>query len=126
MSFAPLLAHHVEINLFDILVIEPETMPEHAVLSAVSAVVIGFIVYGIRAAVRDLRTWLAGRRDLTRRAASPLDASRSWPPSATPRPTPRSLPLRSRTARPSRRSPVAWAAVAGEPTAASRPTTPRL
>ena len=39
-------------------------MPEHAVLAAVSAVVIGFIVYGIRAAVRDLRTWLAGRRDL--------------------------------------------------------------
>jgi len=64
MSFAPLLAHHVEINLFDILVIEPETMPEHAVLAAVSAVVIGFIVYGIRAAVCDLRTWLAGRRDL--------------------------------------------------------------
>ena len=37
---------------------------EHAVLAAVSAVVIGFIVYGIRAAVCDLRTWLAGRRDL--------------------------------------------------------------
>ena len=64
MSFAPLLAHHVEINLLDILVIEPESMPEHAVLAAVSAVVIGFTVYGIRAAVRDLRTWLAGRRDL--------------------------------------------------------------
>ena len=64
MPFAPLLAHHVEINLFDLIVIEPETMPEHAVLAAVSAVVIGFIVYGIRAAVSDLRTWLAGRRDL--------------------------------------------------------------
>ncbi len=64
MSFAPLFAHHVEINLFDILVIEPETMPEHAVLAAVTAVIVGFIVYGVRAAVRDLRTWLSGRRDL--------------------------------------------------------------
>jgi hypothetical protein len=64
VSFAPLFAHHVEINLFDLVVIEPETMPEHVVLAAVSAVIVGFIVYGIRAAVRDLRTWLAGRRDL--------------------------------------------------------------
>jgi hypothetical protein len=64
VSFAPLFAHHVEINLFDILVIEPETMPEHAVLAAVTAVIVGFIVYGIRAAVRDLRTWRASRRDL--------------------------------------------------------------
>ncbi len=64
MSFTPLFAHHVEINLFDILVIEPETMPEHAVLAAVTAVIVGFIVYGVRAAVRDLRTWLSGRRDL--------------------------------------------------------------
>jgi len=64
VSFAPLFAHHVEINLFDILVIEPETMPEHAVLAAVTAVIVGFIVYGVRAAVRDLRTWLSGRRDL--------------------------------------------------------------
>ena len=64
MSFPPLFAHHVEINLFDILVIEPETMPEHAVLAAVTAVIVGFIVYGVRAAVRDLRTWLSGRRDL--------------------------------------------------------------
>jgi len=64
MSFAPLFAHHVEINLFDILVIEPETMPEHVVLAAVTAVIVGFIVYGVRAAVRDLRTWLSGRRDL--------------------------------------------------------------
>lgn len=64
MSFAPLFAHHVEINLFDIVVIEPETMPEHAVLAAVTAVVVCFIVYGIRAAIRDLRTWRTSRRDL--------------------------------------------------------------
>jgi hypothetical protein len=64
VSFAPLFAHHVEINLFDIVVIEPETMPEHAVLAAVAAVVVCFIVYGIRAAVRDLRSWRTSRRDL--------------------------------------------------------------
>jgi hypothetical protein len=64
VSFAPLFAHHVEINLFDILVIEPETMPEHAVLAAVTAVVVGFLVYGIRAAVRDARSWLGRLRDL--------------------------------------------------------------
>lgn len=64
MSFPPLFAHHVEINLFDILVIKPETMPDHVVLAAVTAVIVGFIVYGVRAAVRDLRTWLSGRRDL--------------------------------------------------------------
>lgn len=64
MTFAPLLAHHVEINLFDIIVIEPETMPEHAVLAAVTAVVVGLVVYGIRAAVRDLRGWFVARRDL--------------------------------------------------------------
>jgi hypothetical protein len=46
----PLFAHHVEINLFDLIVIEPETMPEHAVLAAVSAVVVGLVVYGLRAA----------------------------------------------------------------------------
>jgi hypothetical protein len=60
----PLFAHHVEINLFDLVVIEPETMPEHAVLAAVTAVVVGFIVYGVRAAVRDAKAWLARRRDL--------------------------------------------------------------
>jgi hypothetical protein len=60
----PLFAHHVEINLFDLIVIEPETMPEHAVLAAVSAVVIGLVVYGIRAAVRDARAWLGRRRDV--------------------------------------------------------------
>lgn len=64
MSFAPLFAHHVEINLFDLIVIEPETMPEHVAMAVVAAVVVCFIVYGIRAAARDLRTWLAGRRDL--------------------------------------------------------------
>jgi hypothetical protein len=58
----PLFAHHVEINLFDLIVIEPETMPEHAVLAAVSAVVIGLVVYGIRAVVRDARSWLGRRR----------------------------------------------------------------
>jgi hypothetical protein len=58
----PLLAHHVEINLFDVIVIEPETMPEHAVLAAVSAVAIGLLVYGIRAAVRDAKAWLGRRR----------------------------------------------------------------
>ncbi len=46
----PLFAHHVEINLFDLIVIEPETMPEHAVLAAISALVIGLVVYGLRAA----------------------------------------------------------------------------
>jgi hypothetical protein len=58
----PLFAHHVEINLFDLIVIEPETMPEHAVLAAVSAVVIGLVVYGIRVVVRDARSWLGQRR----------------------------------------------------------------
>ena len=60
----PLFAHHVEINLFDLIVIEPETMPEHAVLAAVSAAVIGLVVYGIQAAVRDARAWLSRRRDI--------------------------------------------------------------
>jgi hypothetical protein len=64
VSFAPLFAHHVEINLFDIVVIEPETMPEHAAMAVVAAVVVCFIVYGIRAAVRDLRSWRTSRRDL--------------------------------------------------------------
>lgn len=49
----PLVAHHVEINLFDLIVIEPETMPEHAVLAAVSAVLVVLICYGARAAIRD-------------------------------------------------------------------------
>jgi Flp pilus assembly pilin Flp len=39
-------------------------MPEHAVLAAVSAVVVGLVVYGLRAAVRDARTWLGRRRDV--------------------------------------------------------------
>jgi len=59
-----LFAHHVEINLFDLVVIEPKTMPEHAVLAAVMAVAVGFVVYGIRAAVRDLRTWRIHRRQV--------------------------------------------------------------
>jgi hypothetical protein len=62
--FMPLLAHHVEIKLFDVIVIEPETMPEHAVLVAVSAVIIGLVVYGIRAAARDAKAWLSRRRDV--------------------------------------------------------------
>lgn len=60
----PLFAHHVEINLFDLIVIEPETMPEHAVLAAFSVVVIGLVGYGIRAAVRDARAWLGRRREI--------------------------------------------------------------
>jgi len=58
----PLVAHHVEINLFDLIVIEPETMPEHAVLAAVSAVLVVLIYYGARAAIRDIRSWLERRR----------------------------------------------------------------
>jgi len=57
-----LFAHHVEINLFDLVVIEPETMPEHAVLAAVSAIVVGLVVYGIRAVVRDAKAWFGRRR----------------------------------------------------------------
>jgi hypothetical protein len=57
-----LFAHHVEINLFDLVVIEPETMPEHAVLAAATAVLVGFFVYGMRCAVRDLRSWVGSRR----------------------------------------------------------------
>lgn len=60
----PLFAHHVEINLFDLIVIEPKTMPEHAVLAAFSAVAIGLVVYGIRAAIRDARAWLGQRREI--------------------------------------------------------------
>ncbi|MFM8538636.1 MAG: hypothetical protein ACKOES_11290 [Planctomycetaceae bacterium] len=59
----PLVAHHVEINLFDLIVIEPETMPEHAVLAAVSAVLVALVCYGARAAIRDMRSWLERRRD---------------------------------------------------------------
>jgi hypothetical protein len=59
-----LFAHHVEINLFDLVVIESETMPEHVVLIATTAVVVAFIAYGIRAAVRDARAWLGRRRDI--------------------------------------------------------------
>jgi membrane protein required for beta-lactamase induction len=59
----PLVAHHVEINLFDLIVIEPETMPEHAVLAAVSAVLIALVCYGARAVIRDVRAWLERRRD---------------------------------------------------------------
>jgi hypothetical protein len=58
----PLVAHHVEINLFDLIVIEPETMPEHAVLAAVSAVLVALVCYGARAAIRDIRLWLERRR----------------------------------------------------------------
>ena len=57
-----LFAHHVEINLFDLVVIEPETMPEHAVLSGVTSVLVGFFVYGMRCAIRDLRSWIGSRR----------------------------------------------------------------
>lgn len=60
----PLIAHHVEINLFNWIVIQPETMPQHALLAAASAIVIGLAVYGIRAAVRDARAWLGRRRDV--------------------------------------------------------------
>jgi hypothetical protein len=59
----PLLAHHVEINLFDLVVIEPESMPEHAVFIAVTAIVVGFVAYGVRAATRDALAWLVRRRD---------------------------------------------------------------
>jgi hypothetical protein len=59
----PLVAHHVEINLFDLIVIEPETMPEHVVLAAVSAVLVALVCYGARAATRDMRSWLERRRD---------------------------------------------------------------
>ena len=59
-----LFAHHVEINLFELVVIEPKTMPEHAVLAAVMAVAVGFVVYGIRAAVRDLRSCRTHRRQV--------------------------------------------------------------
>jgi len=54
----------VELNLFDLIVIEPTTMPEHAVLAAFSVVVIGLVVYGIRALVRDARAWLGQRREI--------------------------------------------------------------
>lgn len=57
-----LFAHHIEINLFG-LVIEPETMPEHAVLAAASAVLVGFLVYCVRCALRDLRSWIGSRRN---------------------------------------------------------------
>lgn len=66
----PLFAHHVEINLFDLVVIEPETMPEHALLAAVTAVVVGLVVYGIRGVVRDTRAWLASRRTNSSAAAA--------------------------------------------------------
>lgn len=60
----PLFAHHVEINFFDLIVIEPTTMPQHAILAAVVAVTAGFFVYGIRAAVRDIRSWQKHRRQV--------------------------------------------------------------
>jgi Flp pilus assembly pilin Flp len=66
----PLLAHHVEINLFDLVVIEPETMPEHALLAAVTAVVVALVVYGIRGLVRDTRAWIASRRTGSSAAAA--------------------------------------------------------
>ncbi|MBL6830052.1 MAG: hypothetical protein ISQ70_01400 [Pirellulales bacterium] len=56
MPFTPILAHHVEINLFDVVVIEPETMPEHAALAAATAVVVALLAYGLRAAIRDSRS----------------------------------------------------------------------
>jgi hypothetical protein len=37
-------------------------MPEHAVLAAATAVLVGFFVYGMRCAVRDLRSWVGSRR----------------------------------------------------------------
>lgn len=51
------LAHHVEINFFDVVVIEPETMPEHAALALAAIVILGFIVYGMWAAARDMKSW---------------------------------------------------------------------
>lgn len=58
-----LMAHHVVLNLFDLVVIEPETMPEHAVLAIVSAVLLALVCYGTRAAIRDMRSWLSRQRD---------------------------------------------------------------
>jgi hypothetical protein len=59
----PIVAHHVEINLFDIIVIEPETMPEHALLAAICAVLVALVCYGARSAIRDTRSWFGRRRD---------------------------------------------------------------
>lgn len=51
-------AHHIEVELFDIVRICPETPMEHAAAFAVTAALLGLVVYGTYAAIRDFRGWL--------------------------------------------------------------------
>ncbi|MCI0459094.1 MAG: hypothetical protein L0Z62_19225 [Gemmataceae bacterium] len=55
-----LFAHHIEVELFDLIHICPETPMEHAIAFTVGGVLLALLVYGAYAAVRDVRRWLKG------------------------------------------------------------------
>jgi hypothetical protein len=52
----PLLGHHVAVEILG-REFSPETPLEHAVMFGLTAVVLGLLIYGAYAAVRDFRRW---------------------------------------------------------------------
>jgi hypothetical protein len=57
-----LLAHHIEVELFDLIHIHPETPLDHAVAFGVSGLLLLLIIYGAYAMVRDLGRWQVARK----------------------------------------------------------------
>ncbi len=57
-----ILAHHIEIELFEVLHIAPETTLEHVCFFAVTLPVLAVLGYGAWSLKRDLTAWWKGRR----------------------------------------------------------------
>jgi len=58
-----ILAHHVEIQLFEVLHIAPETTLQHICFFAVTLPILAILGYGAWSLKRDLTAFLKSRRD---------------------------------------------------------------